>query len=378
MTMALNTRALSDALPRKGLIPARVAQRLGVSREAVSKWLRGESMPTPDKLLRLGVLLGMTFEELVVTTVPDAVPIVCFRRKAARKTRDVHLDDARAKGELLRRLVKYLPEPHLAEPPILKAPCSDYEYVQRVAADVRSEMALNDKPIIEVKDLIAKFNRLHAVIVPVLWGDKQHFGNALSIHLPDSRVTWVFLNLDSNTVDFKFWMAHELGHALAPTSADDGAEDFADVFAQALLFPEPYAVRLRTRLISLAGIGTRVNLIRDEASRHVISPLTIRRAIEAYERAKRLDRLDLGAEDPFMGAVRNFGKDYSTVAATLFKKGSPDPAEYAAVGRKSFNSGFFEALAAFCKAEEGSEHLIHQILGLPLADAKALSVDLRT
>ncbi len=377
MIKSLNVGALTDALPRAGLSPAKLAKQLGVSREAVSKWVHGKSVPQPDKLLRMGMILGLKFEELVIVSVPEAVPIVSFRRKAARKTRDSHLDKARETGDLLKRLVKHLPEARLSQAPILKEPRCDYGYVQKVAADVRLEMGLVGKAEIDFPDLIEKFNRLHAVIVPVLWGDRQHHGNALNIHLPDSEITWVFLNLDSNSIDFKFWMAHELGHALAPTLGGDEGEDFADAFAQALLFPESHAARMRHALTRLSAVSQRVNAIRDEAAKHVISPYTVRLAVEAYERARGLDALDLGAEGAFMGAVKNFSKGYTTVTQTLFGKEAPDPAKYAAIGRKAFNSPFFEALAAFSKAEASSDHFIHQVLGLPLADAKALSGELR-
>jgi transcriptional regulator with XRE-family HTH domain len=377
MIKSLNMQAFSDALPRAGLSPAKLAERLGVSREAVSKWLHGESVPQPDKLLRLGMILGLKFEELVVTTMPEAVPVVSFRRKAARKTRDVHLDRARQTGELLKRLVKYMPEAPLTEAPVLKEPRCDYDYVQKVATDVRKEMGLEGKAVIHFTDLIEKFNRLHAVIVPVLWGDKQYHGNALNIHLPDSGITWVFLNLDSNGIDFKFWMAHELGHALAPTLGGEAGEDFADAFAQALLFPDASAARSRAALLPLPDVARRVNAIRDEAAKHIISPYTIRMAIEAYEEARGLESLDLGDEGPFMGAVKNFSKGYKSITQSLLGKEVPKPAEYAAIGRRGFSSPFFVALAGFCKAEEGSEHFIHQVLGLPLADAKALSGALR-
>lgn len=373
MIKSLNLRAISDRLPRVGLSAAKLAEQLEVSRTAVSNWLHGDSIPTPDKLLRLGTILGLSFDELVVTTVPEAVPVVSFRRKAARKTRDVHLENAREKGELLKRLVKYLPEDRLAQAPILKEPRNDYEYVQKVAADVRKEMSLEGRAVIEFEDLIEKFERLHAVIVPVLWGDQQHHGNALNIHLPDSGVTWVFLNLDSNGIDFKFWMAHELGHALAPILSGDDGEDFADAFAQALLFQDASAARLRPELQKLPDIASRVNAIRDAAAKHIISPYTIRKAIKAYEVAKGLDTLDLGPEPTFMGAVKNFSKRYQTITQALFRRDCPNSTEYAAIGRKEFKSPFFEALAVFCKAEDGSEHFIHQVLGLPLADAKALS-----
>ena len=366
MIKSLNLQALTTALSRAGLSPAKLAERLDVSREAVSKWVHGESVPQPDKLLRLGMILGLKFEELVVTTLPEAVPLVSFRRKAARKTRDIHLDNARETGELLKRLVKYLPDVRLTQAPVLKEPRNDYDYVQKVAADVRKEMGLEGKAVTDFRDLIEKFNRLHAVIVPVLWGDTQHHGNALNIHLPDSGTTWVFLNLDSNGIDFKFWMAHELGHALAPSLTGEAGEDFADAFAQALLFPDDGASRLRGNLLPLTNVARRVNAIHEEAKKHLISPYTIRMAIEAYEEAKGLDPLDLGDEGPFMGAVKNLCQGYKTLTQALFGKDKPEPMVYAAAGREVFSSPFFEALAPFCKAEQGAEHFIHQVLGFIL------------
>lgn len=377
MIKALNVRALEEALPRAGLNPSGLAKALGVSREAVSTWLSGEKIPKPDKLLRIGMLLGLAFEQMVVTALPEAVPVVSFRRKAARKTKDLHLDNARETGELMKRLVKYLPEAPLTQAPVLKEPRSDYDYVQRVAADIRKEMGLEDKAAVDFRDLIAKFNRLHAVIVPALWGAQEQHGNALNIFLPDSGVTWVFLNLDSNAVDFKFWMAHELGHSLAPSLGGEAGESFADAFAQALLFPDAKASPLRSRLAAVANVGLRIKRIHDEAKAHVISPYTIRRAVEAYEMANGFEPLDLGAVGPFMGSVKTFCKGYRTITKTLFKVSVPMPADYAACGKGAFDSSFFEALAAFCKEEEGCEHYVHQILGLPLSDSKALVEALR-
>ncbi|MEI7900580.1 MAG: XRE family transcriptional regulator [bacterium] len=377
MIKSLNVPAVKQALLQAGMDQTDLAGRIGVSRASVSKWLLGKSVPQPDKLLNIGMLLGLAFEQLVELSVPAAAPIVSFRRKAARVTKDDDLEKAREKGELLKRLVNYVPDVPLADPPVLTDPSCAYDYVQRAAADVRKEMGLKEK--IEFTDLIDKFNRLHAVIIPVLWGTKEQHGNALNIHLPDSKTTWVYLNLDSKLVDFKFWMAHELGHSLAPTlgDGDEDGELFADAFAQALLFPETDSERMRNRLVSIGYVGTRVNKIKEEASSRLISPLTIRLAIQAFETARGLEPLNLGDERPFMGAVKNFSKDFPTVTMLLFKTEVPKPGDYAACARKAFSSSFFEALAAFCKAEEGAEHYIRQILDLPLADAKTLSEVLR-
>lgn len=376
MVKSLNVQALDEALPRVGLSPAKLAERIGVSREAVSKWMHGESVPQPDKLLRLGMILNLPFDQLVVTGVPESVPVVSFRRKAARKTRDSDLDRAREIGEILKRLVKYLPENHLTQAPILKEPRCDYDYVQKVATDIRATLGQQGKTNLEFTDLIGAFNNLQSVIVPTLWGERQHHGNALNIHLPDSATTWVFLNLDSNGIDFKFWMAHELGHALAPSLTEDAGEDFADAFAQALLYPDAAAARFRSILLPMPDVARRVVAMRDEAARYIISPYTIRRAIIAHETARGMQPVDMGAEGAFMGSVKNFSKGYKTITQTLFGTGTPEPAQYAASGRKNFGSPFFDALAGFCRAEAGGEHLIHQVLGLPLADAKALSREL--
>jgi len=347
MIKSLNLPVVQARLPQTGLSPAKLAKTLGVSRETVSKWLHGKSLPKPDKLLRLGTTLGLKFDELVVTAVPAAVPVVSFRRKAARKTRDTHLDNARETGELLKDLVKYLPDTRLAQPPVLKEPRMDYDYIQRVADDVRTEMGLESKQTIDFKDLIEKFNRLHAIIIPVLWGEKQHHGNALNIHLPDSETTWVFLNLDSNLLDFKFWMAHELGHALAPMLDGDVGEDFADAFAQALLFPVSDVVALRPKLQGLASVALRVQEIQGVAAKHVISPYTIRKAILAYESAHASTPVSLGPEGPFMAITTNLKKQIKTVTQLLFKNALP-------------------------------EAYLHQVLGVSLADAKALIAEFKT
>ncbi len=377
VSKSLNVSVLDDALIKAGLNQSGLAEKLKVSREAVSKWMKGEAFPSPDKLLRIGMLLGLAFEQLVRLPPPSAVPIVSFRKKPHRKTKDLHLDNARETGELFKRLVPYLPKQELTHPPTLKDPTSEYAYVQTVATQLRKEMKLEGKEVIDFNDLITKFSELHAVIIPALWGGQQNHCNALNIHLPDSHTTWVFVNLDSNAVDFKFWMAHELGHSLAPELAGEPGEDFADRFAQALLFPESQAAKLRDELKTIGTVTARVARIQKEAQKHVISPWTMRRALEDYEEAHGLARTDLGEPSKFMASLVQFTRGYPTISEHLFKKSPPKPAQYAGVARSVFKSPFFEALGDFCKHEEGAEDFIHRVLGVSLADAKALSGELR-
>lgn len=50
---------------QKGLSQLELAEALNVSRQAISKWEQGISMPTTDNLIRLGNLYGISIDELV-------------------------------------------------------------------------------------------------------------------------------------------------------------------------------------------------------------------------------------------------------------------------------------------------------------------------
>ncbi len=90
--------------------------------------------------------------------------------------------------------------------------------------------------------LIDQFGTNGAVVVPVLWGEKQNHKNALHILLPQEQVMFIFLSLDTRLEDFKFWMTHELAHIYTPGLAGtEEGEDFADALAGALLFPKSVA-----------------------------------------------------------------------------------------------------------------------------------------
>jgi Zn-dependent peptidase ImmA (M78 family) len=92
------------------------------------------------------------------------------------------------------------------------------------------------------------------------------------------------LNLDSNISDFLFWMVHELGHVISPTLHDntDLSEDFADEFAQALLFPKECAKRAYKEITEAKATTQKVSIIQRLAKKHAISPITVYRSINAY------------------------------------------------------------------------------------------------
>jgi transcriptional regulator with XRE-family HTH domain len=293
MEKKLNIQKISQSMDNKGLNQAGLAQSLGVSRTIVSAWFKGRKFPRPDKLLKLGLELGLPFQDLVIKSVTASEPIVAFRKKGRRKTTDIHIENAKEIGQLLDVLAPYLPFEGLFQPPSLKVPKLDYNYIQKAAQRIRAEIKVKDGEPIAFEQMIGKLNNFEVVLIPVFHGRRERHENALHIFLPISKTTWIFLNLDSNLHDFKFWMAHELGHVLSPSLAGNSAEDFADIFAQALLFPEMQAKRAYMSLNRLRSPRSKIREIIRLADSLTVSPITVYKAINDYAAASGLLELNL-------------------------------------------------------------------------------------
>lgn len=64
MTIEFANR-LAELRKEKGLSQEDLAEKLGVSRQAVSKWERGEATPDSDNLIALSSIYGVSLDELV-------------------------------------------------------------------------------------------------------------------------------------------------------------------------------------------------------------------------------------------------------------------------------------------------------------------------
>jgi transcriptional regulator with XRE-family HTH domain len=82
MKKQIDSAVFHASLTQAGLNAAQLAKKLGVSREAVSKWQRGEAFPKPDKLIRLGMILKQPYQALVQEAMTVNEPQVAYRAKA--------------------------------------------------------------------------------------------------------------------------------------------------------------------------------------------------------------------------------------------------------------------------------------------------------
>jgi len=332
-----NTNKLSE----RGMNASSVAKRLNVSRECVSKWLNGESMPKPDKLLQIGLILGVAYNELVTRFGDSAMPIVHFRKKQNRKQSDDDKIATDAMADFVRRIARYSTTNAGISIAPLDNPKPDFEYAAMAADYFRKQ--LNLPRILRSSDLVRWFKLFRINLIPAFWGDEKYYGNALRIYFPEEKSTWVVLNLDSKVTDFLFWMAHEIGHSITPSLHDQDSEDFADNFAQSLLFPSCEADALyRT-------IGTKkevLPIILATAKNWNVSPYTIYKSLAQAGKRCGLSPSRLPPAKTVMGAAnRHAAKE--TVAQIVFRSDQPSSADFVRKSEKWLETDFFKALSAY-------------------------------
>ena len=380
MQKRLNKAKALQAIEKIGLTQTAVAKVLDVSKEAVSQWLNAKSFPRPNKLLQLGKLLGLSFDDLVIKE-DLYTPKVAFRKMRGTKTKDRHIEKAQEIGRFLRRLVLYLPFDTLEMPPILKSPSCDYDYLSMVTAKVREDINLGPVERMDFTHLIRRFSELQAVVVPVMWGAKRRHENAVHIHLPDSGSTWIYLNLDTNIHDFKFWMAHELGHCLSPSLEGDDAEDFADAFAASLLYSHELAEKAYASIMSQASPAAKITHVIGLADQLTISPWTVIGQVNKYAESTGQLQIQL-SKSAFPGAVTNFNKKYKNLSEALFgdteldEHGKPSAREYIERAESVFETPFFDLLRKYLKERDKGPGYVQTVLDMPLLDARSVHTEL--
>lgn len=364
---------IEEAMENAGLNQAALADGLSVSRETISKWLKSESFPRPDKLLRLASLLQLSFLEMVQKNDTNE-PVVAFRKVKGTKTTEAHYARARSMGNMLKHLTPYLPFDKLAVPPVLKNPVNSYDYLQEVGQRIRDEVGAPADAKLDFYHLIQYFNQLQAVIVPVLWGTKERHENATHIFLPESTTTWIYLNLDVNVLDFKFWMAHELGHCLSPGLRGDEAEDFADAFAGVLLFPHEQAKKAYLAIHALSGKGRQINKIKEIALKNAISPYSIYLQCNAYANQCGLEPLSL--KPAIFQASTNVNREIPLLSHHLFGGSQPDPAGYISKSKESFDTPFFDVIGQYLRETGKGPGFVQTIMDVSALDARGIVAEL--
>lgn len=379
MQKTLNVELLETSSKEHGFNQTAIAKQLGVTRAAVSKWMNGQSFPRPAELLKLGKLLELSFQELVLTPKIQDEPLVAFRKRGSCKTTSHHIDRAKKMGNALSHVVPYLDIDPFRGPQTLKNPSTDYDYLQALALRLRQEMNVGETDVIKFENLIDHFHQTQAILIPVMWGKKTAHENAIHIHLPESKTTWIYLNLDVILHDFKFWIAHELGHALTlvmlTRNEIDAAEEFADAFSGALLFPEAIASSAFEEYSAQPTNTKRIACLMRYAALHVISPNSVYKEIQSYASAKGLEIIELTGNSLFT-KIAAFNKQYSLVSKLLFDA-TPSANLFMRVAGEEFKTQFYKALSDYTSKTDPGRSRLSTLLGVSPMDASAFEAALK-
>jgi transcriptional regulator with XRE-family HTH domain len=367
--MKQKLKITKGTLQRKALTQAEIYKKLNVSPQAVSQWFNNETFPSPSKLLQLGKLLGMTYDELVSSETDKAEPIVAFRPVRNKKTPDGELRRAKEMGYALEKLVEFVPFEIIFQYKKLENPRIDPDYIRNAVKGVKEQLKIKND-IIDINNIIHCFEEYKTILIPLLQGERQGHENALHIYLPESGTNWVYINLDTYTYDFKFWLIHEFGHVLTPTLNNEAErEDFADKFAQEFLYPTEKAEKLYIALSGITSIPAKLSRIVDEAYKLEINPYTVAQQLEVFAINSNMPKLDLGNSYAYFQS-RTKPKLESVI---LFGNKKPDVKTYITAVQEKFNTKFFEILKDYINLNQDSYQFLRVVLNLPITDVKEIN-----
>jgi hypothetical protein len=154
----------------------------------------------------------------------------------------------------------------------------------------------------------------------------------------------------------------------------DSAEDFADIFAQAILFPERDAKSAYVSINRLRSSRSKIQEIIRLAGSLIISPITVYRAINEYAAAAGI--MELNLEPEIYAATTSFNKKFPNVSEILFGEKPFRASVYIKKTKEVFGSPFFDALRVYLSENEKSAGFIQSILQCSIIDAKEIHAEL--
>jgi Zn-dependent peptidase ImmA (M78 family)/DNA-binding XRE family transcriptional regulator len=232
---------LADRIARArsaaGLSLRGLAERVGVSHTAISKYERGELTPDSETLRALGQALGVRVEYFFR---PDSVHLgqVEYRKRtrlgarALAKIQTEILDQA----ERLVELLGFFPDPPLPAFLVPELPAvTDLDDVEEAALALRDAWDLGDQPI---ADLVATLED-RGLLVLTTPGDAEGRFDGLAAEVVGRHL--VVVGADWPGDRQRFTLAHELGHLVLAGRVAPGVDEerVCNCFAGAFLAPRP-------------------------------------------------------------------------------------------------------------------------------------------
>ncbi len=267
---------LKEMVSAKGLTQNSFGAALGVSRQTVVDWCKGQ-VPKGNHLLAICRLL-------------DSEPTSFFAEESANVRVPLHRQRGVAKvtvpmtAAATSLATEYADFFDPADLPVtrLEVPSNDLARVPLLAAEFRRLAGLADAD--EPLDYQHAFRLLEALGICVVCRRFPPAIKAYAFYTEINRQRVVFVNAETKVMDLIFPLLHEATHAVRGTGTAEGydraEEDFCDAVANSVQFPPGYVDRVHQ---AIAGCppGIMVNTLKEYASRKHHAIYGIVKCIEA-------------------------------------------------------------------------------------------------
>lgn len=212
-----------------------LAELVGVSPTAISKFERGEATPRQSTLLRLAKALSVGieyfFREIKVETLAPT-----YRKRSTLGKRKQEAIEAAIVEAVERYLTaeKLFPEDFFPQAELAKLPVKTVEEAEEAAGKVRRQWNLGSDPI---EDLCGRFEN-RGIKVIALEGPTGFDGFSCWVN---EQVPVIAFNTSAPGDRQRFNLAHELGHLVLDVQNSTDIQKAAHRFAAALLVPREAA-----------------------------------------------------------------------------------------------------------------------------------------
>lgn len=245
------SKKIKNARALKGLSQQELADMIGVSKQMISKYEKGESIPTSSNLLKLGKSLKVKIDYFFKPSKID-LGVLNFRKKSSFSNK---------RQESLEQLIKLHLENYLEiedllqidysfKNPIENEKVSSIEDIEKLVLRLRNEWEIGLDPIHNIIQLLED----NEIKVVELFDVEDSF-DGLATFVND-KFPVIVVNGKFPVERKRFTLLHELGHLLLnlPECNIKDEENYCNKFASEFLFPKRLVLKefgVKRDLISL-------------------------------------------------------------------------------------------------------------------------------
>jgi transcriptional regulator with XRE-family HTH domain len=311
--MAWQGENLKELAKERGITITKLSEVLGVSRQTVTDWIKGQ-IPKGHHLIQLGKVLEANpsyfFPE--EQHIPISIPL--HRKRGVAKITEETEQESLQLALLYEKLYREAPDPGLVK--VLRVENRDDQNAKAMANLLRDLSGIETHKPIDYQHTFHLLTSLN--IVPIFRYFPENI-KAYAFYCEIHKHRVVFVNNHTNVLDLIFPLLHEAIHATRDEEGnltnDPDEEEFCDKVANYIQFPDEY-VKLIVDTISHRRASIQINMLKNFARDNSHSLFGIYKQLKAIN-----PNIEKTVGQAIGGADTNLKKEFPTIGNVLFHDG---------------------------------------------------------